>query len=1061
VVSPVVPPADSFDDALDAYVDAVPPRVAVPSPRQLASGAAPEGFEYRPAPRPPEPPKTNPFRSFVESMRDLNPRRIAPPGLVTPLVALGLLSTVGIFDNLAFASVLFLIQGDFGLKFGFVLTVQSVLGIMATISSPLGGYLADRMSRVRLVQIGSLLHCIPSILTGLAPGVGFLTATRVAAGVGPAVSGPAIPSLLADYFPVEKRARVFGFMYMAGQVYATLSGAFILFAVYLGGWVSWRQLLVGSGVLTTAVALTTLRLKEPIRGEQDRLAMGASPEAAMQEQKPVSWGEAWRTARSIGTLRKLWYATPFTTVAQGGIGTFLFFAIQQKLAVQDPGGLFANPTVARLLPAIFIVVPRLIGGLITPFAVSLADTLMARRPGRVMYFAGILQLLVGLSGPLVLLIPNFFVAIVVVSFIGAIGGLIQPAQAVLMSVVIPARIRAQGFQTLAPWQVVGLLILPLLTVFGERYGATVMVFLLTPVMIVGCLILTSSGANVERDIRAALAASVADEESRKARARGANKMVVLRDVDVAYDGAQVLFNVDFDVEEGELVALLGTNGAGKSTLLRAICGIQEARNGAVFLDGEDITHKPPYLNARDGIVFLPGGRAVFPTLTVAENLRAAAWLYKDDNEYVERRTEEVLDYFPLLRERFGVLAGNLSGGEQQQLALGQAFLMRPRLLMIDELSLGLAPAIVERLLDIVRAIHAQGTTVILVEQSVNVALTIAERAVFMEKGQIRFDGPTEELLGRGDLVRAVFLGTGAGGFTSLGTARPPAYDEEIERVLDVADVSLSYGGVRALDGVSLHVEAGEIVGIVGPNGAGKTSLFDVISGFGPMHGGTVAIGGVDASGLSPDARAKLGLARSFQDTRLFPSLTVRETIAVALTRRLKARNSLLAATWAPAMRKSERRAARRVESLIDLLNLGAFADKFVNELSTGSRRVVDLACVLATDPKILLLDEPSSGMAQGEIEMLGPMVQRLAREAQCGVLVIEHDMPLISEMSDRLIAMELGRVLLDGPPADVLDDPRVKSAYLSASDAVINRSGELFQRAVAALDLPVVKAPPS
>src|SRR5439155_14713211 len=171
-----------------------------------------------------------------------------------------------------------------------------------------------------------------------------------------------------------------------------------------------------------------------------------------------------------------------------------------------------------------------------------------------------------------------------------------------------------------------------------------------------------------------------------------------------YGQVQVMFHVDFEVDEGEIVALLGTNGAGKSTLLRAVSGLTAPSNGAIFYDGEDITYLPAHEHAGRGIVQVPGGRGVFPSLTVSENLRLASWQLDG-----EANLEAVYDFFPILRERGNEAAGNLSGGEQQMLTLSQAFLSRPRLLMIDELSLGLAPAVVERLLGIVRAIHEQGT----------------------------------------------------------------------------------------------------------------------------------------------------------------------------------------------------------------------------------------------------------------------------------------------------------------------------------------------------------------
>ena len=218
-------------------------------------------------------------------------------------------------------------------------------------------------------------------------------------------------------------------------------------------------------------------------------------------------------------------------------------------------------------------------------------------------------------------------------------------------------------------------------------------------------------------------------------------LLVCRGLDVGYDGVQVLFGVDLEVRRGEILALLGTNGAGKSTLLRAVSGLMSPTAGTVTFDGRDVTALDAVQMARLKVVQVPGGRGIFPTLTVAEHFSAAAWLLKADPE-LDARRQQVLDRFPRLAERYDQLAGNLSGGEQQQLALGMAFLAAPDLLIIDELSLGLAPTIVAELLDVVREINAAGTAVVLVEQSLNVALTVADRAYFLEKGEVRFEGPT-------------------------------------------------------------------------------------------------------------------------------------------------------------------------------------------------------------------------------------------------------------------------------------------------------------------------------
>ncbi|HLJ07047.1 MAG TPA: ABC transporter ATP-binding protein, partial [Acidimicrobiia bacterium] len=235
-------------------------------------------------------------------------------------------------------------------------------------------------------------------------------------------------------------------------------------------------------------------------------------------------------------------------------------------------------------------------------------------------------------------------------------------------------------------------------------------------------------------------------------------LVSCRGLDVAYGPVQVLFGVDFDVEDGEIVALLGTNGAGKSTLLKALSGLIDPTAGTVTFDGRDITGADAEAVTRAGVSLMPGGKGIFPTVTVDEHLRLAAWTFRKDTARIEAAKAEVLELFPILAERASQPAGYLSGGEQQMLALAQAFMTKPRLLLVDELSLGLAPTVVGHLLDVLRTVHAAGTTIVIVEQSVNVALTLAQRAVFMEKGEVRFEGPTAELLERPDILRSVFIG---------------------------------------------------------------------------------------------------------------------------------------------------------------------------------------------------------------------------------------------------------------------------------------------------------------
>jgi ABC-type branched-subunit amino acid transport system ATPase component/ABC-type branched-subunit amino acid transport system permease subunit len=525
-----------------------------------------------------------------------------------------------------------------------------------------------------------------------------------------------------------------------------------------------------------------------------------------------------------------------------------------------------------------------------------------------------------------------------------------------------------------------------------------------------------------------------------------------RELDVAYDRVQVLFGVTLHVGTGEIVALLGTNGAGKSTLLRAIAGLCDVTHGTIRIGGRETTKLRADQLAAAGVASVPGGQGTFPSLTVNEHLRLAAWTRRRDPAAARAARAAALEHFPDLCARLDTPAGALSGGQQQMLTLSMALVAQPRALLLDELSLGLAPAIVSQLLGVVRDLAARGTSILLVEQSVNLALQVAARAYFMEKGEIRFEGPTADLLERPDIMRAVFLeGAAPPRATSARprepvrpVAAPGAADQQAARRLIVSDVSKHFGGITALRDVSFTLEPGQILGVLGPNGAGKTTLFDVICGFERADAGRVALGNGtahDLTRLAPSVRARQGLGRSFQDARLFPALTVTETIAVSLEDDVAVRDPVAAALHLPAVRESEEAVARRVDELIEVLQLGAYRDKYVRELSTGTRRVVDLACVIGHHPAVLLLDEPSSGIAQREAEALAPLLRRVRDDLGASFVVIEHDLTLLREIADRLLALDLGRVVATGDPDDVVHDPAVVASYLGTDAAAAARSG--------------------
>ena len=372
------------------------------------------------------------------------------------------------------------------------------------------------------------------------------------------------------------------------------------------------------------------------------------------------------------------------------------------------------------------------------------------------------------------------------------------------------------------------------------------------------------------------------------------------------------------------------------------------------------------------------------------------------------------------------------------LALSMTLLTRPRLLMIDELSLGLAPVVVERLLRMVRDLAASGVSIVLVEQSANLALDIANTAYFLERGRVRFSGPAQELRERPDLLRAVFL---ADPSSSATGAKPGTIDDEQAPVLEARSLTRHFGGIRAVDNVSFRVRPNEVVAFIGPNGAGKTTLFDLIAGSTPIERGQVFLAGQDITRHAPSVRARHGLGRSFQDARLFPTLTVKETLAVSLERWIRWGDPVTAALHLPMAYDSEQRINHRVQEVIAQFGLDSFTHKLVAELSTGTRRIVDLACVAAHQPSVILLDEPSSGIAQSEVEALGGILLQMRQELNAALMVIEHDVTLVAEIADRVIALDGGSVIAEGTAQQVFDDDQVITAFLGHSEAALKRSG--------------------
>ena len=649
------------------------------------------------------------------------------------------------------------IRDTFGVSDGTITFIASASGAFVVLGAIPMGWAADRMRRIPIIGWSSIVFAAMVALSGMAVNAFAFFWARFGVGIAKANTIPVHSSTIADTYPIGIRGRIGALDKGVGRLFAVLSpilvGGIAALANGPGEIDGWRWAYYLLGIPVAVAALAAFFLREPQRGRWEKEDV-LKESFTEDDPLPVSMDAAFSRLMQIRTMKTV-------VVGFSALGFGLFTApVLENLWLEDKFGLESFERGAWATTAGLFTVLALI------YVGPKFDRLWRENPTRTLQLVGALIGLSAIFKPIQWAMPTvpLFIALSIPTqvMLSTAFAMVGP----LIQAIVPYRLRGTGTAliTLYIFFIGGTGGGLISFMFADGWGPRVTTLVLTvPSSIIGGWIMFRGARHVRHDLSQNVQ-ELLDEQAEQRRASDPSDVPVLQvnNVDFSYGPVQVLFDVGFEVRRGETLALLGTNGAGKSTILRVVSGLGMPRRGVVRLNGRTVTYTSPQLRSRLGIQQLPGGNGVFPDMTVRQNLVMGGYIHRGDREDVERRIVEVLDLFPDLADRQGQRAGSMSGGQQQMLALARVLLHDPEILLIDELSLGLAPTVVQDLLALVERLQERGQTIILVEQSLNVALSVADRAIFLEKGQIRFEGPARELLERDDLARAVFLGREGG-----------------------------------------------------------------------------------------------------------------------------------------------------------------------------------------------------------------------------------------------------------------------------------------------------------